>query len=63
MNVEQPDGTVKTLEGNEAIEAFKKHPGPCTLNVGPSLRKKFVQRHRGEGIAAMIERLQGRRWI
>lgn len=63
MNVEQPDGTVKRLEGPEAEAAFRADRGPCTLNVPRSTRQRFVQRHRGEGIAGMIERLNGRRWI
>jgi hypothetical protein len=33
------------------------------LNVPRSTRQFGVQRHRGEGIEAMMNRLQGRRWI
>ncbi len=63
MNVEQPDGTLKRVEGNDAVAAFRADPGPCKLNVPASTRRFGVQRHRGEGIAEMNERLQGRRWI
>lgn len=64
MNVTEKDGTTTRLEGDDALAAFRASKEPCTLNVPRSTRQRFVQRHRGEGIAAMIERLQyGRRWI
>lgn len=63
MNVEQPDGTLKRVEGEGAMAAFRADPGPCKLNMPRSTRGFARQRHRGEGIKAMMERLQGRRWI
>ena len=64
MNVEQPDGTLKRVEGNEAEAAFRADPGPCKLNVPASTRRFGVQRHRGEGIRAMIERLNPKKvWL
>ena len=59
MNVTNSDGTVTRLEGQAAIDKFNATDGPCELIVGRSTRRKFVQRHRGEGIRAMILRLQG----
>ena len=63
MNITNEDGTITRLEGQAAIDRFKATDEPCELVVGRSTRRKFVQRHRGEGIEAMINRLQGRRWI
>lgn len=61
MNITNEDGTVTRLEGQAAIDRFKATNEPCELIVERSTRRFGVQRHRGEGIAAMIERLQGRR--
>lgn len=58
MNVTQPDGTIKRVEGEGATLAFRADPGPCKLNVPRSTRMRGVQRHRGEGMKAMMQRLQ-----
>lgn len=61
MNVQNNDGTVTRLEGQEALDAFAASKGPCVLTVGRSLRVRGRQRHRGEGLLAMMHRLQGTR--
>lgn len=63
MNIQNEDGTVTRLEGQAAIDRFNKTEGPCELIVGRSTRQFGVQRHSGEGIEAMINRLQWRRGI
>jgi hypothetical protein len=63
MDIKEADGKMRHVEGAEAEAAFRADPGPCKLNVPRSTRQFGVQRHRGEGIEAMMNRLQGRRWI
>ncbi len=63
MDIKDGEGRMRRVDGEAAVAAFRADNGPCKLNVPASTRRFGVQRHRGEGIAAMIERLQGRRWI
>lgn len=63
MDIKEADGKMRRVDGEAAVAALNADPGPCKLNVPASTRRFGVQRHRGEGIEAMMMRLQGRHWI